>query len=82
MLTHSVQCPVHTDAHAQCAQMLQRDLKMAKGDVSATAAWDKFCAKQSARARRTPLEIAHEHEKFGTDSKKPCALCEQVRARV
>ena len=65
-----------------CEQMLQRDLKMASGNVTETAAWGKFCAKQSARSRRTPLEIAHEHEKFGRESRKPCALCEQVSKRA
>jgi hypothetical protein len=61
------------------AQMLRRDLNAVASNATETAAWGKLWAKQSARGRRTPLEIAKEQEKYGKDSQRPCALCEQVR---
>jgi hypothetical protein len=61
------------------AQMLRRDLNAVASNATETAAWGKLWAKQSARGRRTPLEIAKEQEKYGKDCQRPCALCEQVR---
>eukprot|EP00953_Heterococcus_sp_UTEX-ZZ885_P029762 15781-Heterococcus_DN1.PRE.1 len=59
------------------AQMLRRDLNAVASNATETAAWGKLWAKQSARGRRTPLEIAKEQEKYGA-----CYYCSTAVIRV